>query len=392
LDFKKGTKLLNFITAGESHGIGLAGIIEGVPAGLEIDKHYINAHLNRRQAGYGRSSRMNSADKVEIISGIYQGKTIGSPIAIIIRNDPENQWYHDQDSLENDTLEPVTVPRPGHADLSGYLKYRFGDIRPVMERASARETTMRVALGSIARKFLETLNVIITSHVIRIGHVVLPEIIHCIITKKNIMDISSMADTSPVRCLDEQTTNQMILEIDTAKQNDDTLGGVFEILADGLIPGLGDYTSWNKRINADLAKYISSIPGIKGIEFGDGFQTTGQYGSEVNDQISYENNKGFARNTNHAGGIEGGITNGQRLIIRAAMKPVPTLTKQQKSVDVLSKEIVDAPVYRADICAVPAAGIIAESMTALCLMNAYLDKLGGDSMKEILQRYEQTIM
>jgi len=382
--------LIRFLTAGESHGKGLIGILEGVPAGLEIEAPYIDAQLRRRQAGYGRSERMRMQDdRVEILSGVHHGKTTGAPITLIIENNPDNQWYHEPAPGGQSPLKTAAAPRPGHADLTGYLKYGLYNILDVSERASARETAIRVALGSVARKFLEECGIAIGSHVVRIGKIALTPSVHAQLFKKDIGKILARADASPVRCADRAVSLQMIRAIDKAIKKGDTLGGVIEILVDGLPVGLGSHTSWDKRISADLARYLVSVPGIKAFEIGEGFKSAEVYGSEAQDEIIFRNNR-YRRKTNHAGGIEGGMTNGERLILRVAMKPIPTIGRPLRSVDLKTKKTVAAPVFRADICAVPAAGIVAEAMAALCLMNAWLEKYGGDSMSEILPRIKKS--
>lgn len=382
---------LKFITAGESHGKMLTGIIEGIPAGLTLSSSDINKELSRRQKGYGRGGRMKiESDRAEIISGVRWGKTLGSPISLLIENKDWKNWQKGMSINSEDAgaIQPVTRPRPGHADLAGVLKYGHSDIRNVLERSSARETAMRVAIGAVAKRFLSEFNIQIRSYVLKIGSA---EIVpfNTISEAVQIEELFNKAEESDVRCPDPEVSLKMKQLIDEASNNGDTLGGVFEVAVTGLPPGLGSYIQWDKRLEARLSYAIMGIQAIKAVEIGDGFTLAGRFGSETMDEIFYNSHtKGFYRKSNHAGGIEGGMTNGMPVIIRAVMKPIPTLKKPLKSVDIISKEPFEAAYERSDNCAVPAASVIAESMTALVIADAFLEKFGGDSIKEIKTNYE----
>jgi chorismate synthase len=380
--------MIRYFTAGESHGQALVGILEGLPAGLELSAGDIDRQLARRQMGFGRSGRMKiESDRIEILSGVRLGRTIGSPIALVIRNRDWENWS-DRMAVEPGTVsEKVTLPRPGHADLAGVLKYGFDDIRPVIERSSARETAMRVALGSIARKFLSRFGITIASHVVRIGEVCLDADarIRLVPETKSLESLNDEADASPVRCLDGTASEAMVRAIQSSQQDGDSLGGVFEVLVDGLPPGLGSYTHWDRRLDGVLLQHIGSIQAIKGVEIGDAFDNAALRGSEVHDEIFHDPKKGFYRKTNRCGGLEGGVTTGQRLVIRAAMKPIPTLARPLASVDIVTKEPAAAHRERTDTCSVPAASVVAEAMTALALVSPFLEKFGGDCIDEILR-------
>jgi chorismate synthase len=382
---------LRFLTSGESHGKGLIGILEGIPAGLRISSDDINRELSRRQKGYGRGGRMKiEADRAEIISGVRWGNTIGSPLALLIENKDWKNWQKglSEDIQEMGSIPPVTRPRPGHADLAGVLKYGHSDIRNVLERSSARETAMRVALGAVAKRFLSEFGINIGSYVIQIG-AVRSEIPKPAIGKSEVDELFKRAEESDVRCPDSELTNKMKLLIDDAISRGDTLGGIFEVVVTGLPPGLGSHTHWDKRLEARLSYAIMGIQAIKAVEIGDGFGIAEKPGSETMDEIFYDSKSGlFYRQTNHAGGIEGGMTNGMPIIIRAAMKPIPTLRKPLRSVDIISKEPFEAAYERSDTCAVPAASVIAESVTALVIADAFLEKFGGDSIKETERNYK----
>jgi chorismate synthase len=374
--------MLRFLTAGESHGQTLTAIVEGIPSGLDISAKQINTELKRRQAGYGRGGRMQiESDTAEISSGVRFGKTLGSPITLIIRN---RDWVNWQEKMaveplpEGESFSVITQPRPGHADLAGAIKFRHTDIRNVLERSSARETAARVAVGSVARILLKEFDIKIASCVIAIGEVK----DNTDVTSWPITDIYQASESSLVRCVSPKTTQQMLKEIDKAKDKGDTLGGIFEILIDGLPIGLGNYTQWDTRLDGRLAQAVMSIPAIKGVEFGAGFQGAYLPGSQVHDAIYYEDDK-FCRKTNNAGGLEGGMTNGERLVVRAAMKPIATLMKPLPSVDMVTKEKTAATVERSDVCAVPAAAVIGEAMVAIELCRAMQEKFGGDSLIEM---------
>lgn len=373
--------MLRFLTAGESHGKSLTAVIDGVPSNLEINSEFINAQLRRRQLGYGRGGRMAiESDAVEITGGVRAGKTLGGPLSLIIRNRDWENWRTAMDPEEDNGTEKLTRPRPGHADLSGMLKYDFDDARNVLERASARETAARVAVGAVAKRFLAELEVYVESCVTGIGKAVTPATI-----------ISSggglIADKSGVRCLDANVETAMIAAIDQAAKAGDTLGGTFEIAVFGLPAGIGSYSQWDKRLDARIAKAIISVPAVKGIEFGDGFSLAERPGSEAHDEIFYEAGRGYFRKTNRAGGLEAGMTDGSAVRIRAAMKPIPTLKQKLATVDMGTKKPAEAIHERSDVCAVPAASIVAEAVVAIEIMNAILEKFGGDAMQDIKRAY-----
>lgn len=377
--------MIEFLTAGESHGRCLIGILEGIPSGLMVIENDINRELIRRQKGFGRGSRMEiEEDKVEILSGVRWGKTLGSPIAILIQNKDWSNWEKTM-SVSTDhsgSSSPITRPRPGHADLSGVIKYGHRDIRDVLERSSARETAMRVALGAIAKKLLAEFGIRIISHVIEIGGVKAD-----ITNGLSLEEIEEKAEASDVRCADSKASNMMIQKINEAMEKGDSLGGIIEIIASRPPVGLGSYVQWNKRIDARLTKAIMSIQAIKGVEIGLGFQMADKYGSEVHDQIYYDGSR-FYRKTNRGGGIEGGMTNGEDIILRAVMKPIPTLRKPLKSVDFITKETFEATYERSDVCAVSSAGVVCEAMVALELANAITEKFGEDSLEEMKRNYK----
>ncbi|KUK11048.1 MAG: Chorismate synthase [Clostridia bacterium 41_269] len=371
--------MFRFLTAGESHGPCLTAIIEGIPAGLELSEKAINFQLQRRQRGYGRGKRMElERDRVKITSGVRGGFTLGSPICLVIENKDWENWQDIMAADKSADLEAkkVTAPRPGHADLAGAIKYRHKDMRNVLERASARETAARVAVGAVARIFLEALGININSHVIRIGNVAID------INKIEPHMLSKALD-SPVMCIDSEKAEEMLREIDNAKREGDSLGGIFEVIAENVPPGLGSYAHWDRRLDGRLAQALMSIPGVKGVEFGIGFKAAEKPGSEVHDAIYYNDDRGFYRLTNNAGGLEGGMSNGEPIIARAAMKPIPTLIKSLPSVDIRTKKPVKAAVERSDVCAVPAAAVVGEAVVSIVLAEAVLEKFGGDYMEEI---------
>tara|TARA_B100000029_G_scaffold516539_1_gene630678 strand:+ start:9052 stop:10212 length:1161 start_codon:yes stop_codon:yes gene_type:complete len=377
---------LKFLTSGESHGRGLLGIIDGIPAGLEIDEDYIRVQLARRQMGYGRGGRMKiEKDCAEIWSGVRHGKTIGSPIGLLVHNRDWKNWTKKM-SVEpiEGSIKKITLPRPGHADLAGVEKYGFDDIRNVLERSSARETTMRVALGSVCRKLLEKTGINICSRVTKIHDV---EDTTPLPLKINTKELNKIADKSPVRCINADTEKTMIKVISKAKELGDSVGGVFEVIATGLPYGLGSYTQWDKKLHARISALMLSINAFKGIEIGEGFVGSGKFGSEVHDQIGWNGDK-YIRHSNNAGGIEGGMSNGQPIILRLAMKPIPTLIKPLKSVDINSKKEKDAHKERTDSCAVPAASVIAESMLSFAIADTMLEKFGGDSIEQLISHLE----
>ena len=369
---------INFLTAGESHGKGLLGIIEGIPSGLAISHQYIDFHLSRRQKGFGRGDRMKiEKDQAEMYCGIRLGHTIGAPIGLIIKNLDWTNWKDIMSTdANNQNLEKITLPRPGHADLAGIMKHDFDDIRNVIERSSARETTMRVALGSICRKLLEECNIHVASYVMQI-HDIKDESL----APNTIETINKIADESLVRVLNKNIENKIINKIKEAQQKGDTVGGEFRVLVSGAPYGLGSYSSWNKKLNAKLSEAICSINAIKGVYFG-AENAPNAFGSELHDEIGYDNNT-YTRMHNNAGGIEGGMSNAQPIIINASMKPLSTLTKPLKSIDIKSKKEKLAHKERTDSCAVPAAAIVAESMVCIVIADAILDKFGGDSMNQL---------
>ena len=372
---------IKFLTAGESHGKGLLGILDGIPAGLKIEKEYIDIQLGRRQMGYGRGGRMKiEKDQVEIWSGIRLGETIASPIGLIVRNKDWENWK-DKMSIGVPEKKPkkVTLPRPGHADLAGVEKFGFDDIRNVLERSSARETTMRVALASVCRKLLNEIGVNVASRVIQIHNITdtsdIPK-------SMSANEINDLADNSPLRCLDKNKEREMIDIIDQAKQNGDSVGGIFEVFATGLPYGLGSYSQWDRKLQSKITSMLMSVNAFKSIEIGQGLSSGEKFGSEVHDEIGWDG-KNYKRFSNNAGGIEGGMSNAMPIIARVAMKPIPTLIKSLRSVDIHTKEKKDAHKERTDSCAVPAASIIAESMMCIVLADVILEKFGGDSLKQL---------
>lgn len=375
-----------FTTAGESHGKALVAIVEGLPAGLPIDVEKIDHELWRRQQGYGRGGRMKiETDTVEILSGVRHGKTLGSPIALMIKNDDFVHWQDVMSSQELET-EPknprlVKRPRPGHADLAGGQKYGARDLRNILERASARETAARVACGALAKQLLFAFGVEIKSHVIQLGGA--PETA----LSKTWEEITAIPGDSPLNCADTEAQEAMIELIDKAKQDGDTLGGIFEVVAKNLPVGLGSHTSWNEKLDGRIAQAFMSIHAVKAVELGTGVENAGKPGSQVHDEIFHDGNK-FSRSTNRAGGLEGGITNGEELRVRGYLKPISTLRKALHSVDIDTKAEDLAAFERSDITAVPAAGVIGESMLAIVLANSMREKFGGDSVEEMKRNFE----
>ncbi|KRT74351.1 MAG: chorismate synthase, chorismate synthase [Candidatus Rokubacteria bacterium CSP1-6] len=375
-----------FLTAGESHGEALVAVIDGVPAGLSLTEANINEDLARRQKGYGRGGRMKiERDRVHLTSGVRWGLTLGSPITLTI---PNLDWENWKATMSVGPPEPgaaakqITRPRPGHADLAGAMKYGHRDIRNVLERSSARETTARVAVAGVAKKLLGEFGIQILSHVVEIGGIRGGEL------DLPWAEIQRRAEASEVRCADGEAERRIIEAIDDAKAKGDTLGGIFEVVALGCPVGLGSYVQWDRRLDGRLAQAFCAIQAIKGVEVGLGFETARRPGSQVHDEILYDADAGFKRTTNNAGGLEGGVTNGQPVVVRAAMKPLSTLRTPLRSVDVATKEAVEAVVERSDVCAVPAAGIVGEAMMAIVLAQAFLEKFGGDSLEEIRRNYD----
>ena len=382
--------MIRFLTAGESHGRGLVVILEGIPAGLSLDLDAINHELKRRQGGYGRGRRMViESDRAEILSGVRRGETIGGPIAMTIQNRDWTNWQHTM-SLEADPAEDaggahratVTRPRPGHADLAGIAKYDRGDIRDILERASARETAARVAAGAIARQLLAAAGVQLTSHVFAVGSNRLPED-----TVVSFAQVSALPHDAPLRCVDTALEARMIAEIDAAREAGDTIGGAFEVIATGVPPGLGSYIQWDRKLDGRLAQALMSIPAIKAVGIGLGPAAAYRPGSRVHDELIPDDTgaraTGIGRPTNNAGGLEGGVTNGEDLRVSAWMKPISTLMKPLRSVDVTTMTEAAAAIERSDVCAVPAAAVVGEAMVALILADALVDKFGGDSMTEL---------
>jgi chorismate synthase len=367
-----------FVTAGESHGPGLTAIVEGLPAGLELTPDAIDRDLARRQLGHGRGGRMKiEKDRAEVVAGVRHGRTLGSPVALRVENRDYRNWEERMNPWPVDgEVEEVHLPRPGHADLAGVLKYGHSDVRNVLERASARETAARVAAGALAKAFLRAFGVEVLSHVTRIGTVTAPE--RDDLSPEDFEGV----DESPVRCLDSAASEAMVAEIDAARKANESLGGVFEVRAFGLVPGIGSHVSWEERLDARLAGAVMSIQAMKGVGIGDGFELAGRVGSQAHDEIFWSEERGFFRETNRAGGVEGGMTTGDPLVVRAAMKPLPTLTKPLRSVDLATKEPAQALRERTDSCTVPAAGVVGEAMVALVLAAAYREKLGGDHIDD----------
>jgi chorismate synthase len=369
-----------FVTAGESHGPGLTAIVEGMPAGLELDRAALDSDMARRQLGHGRGGRMKiESDAVEIRSGVRHGRTLGSPIAILVANRDYANWEDRMSPWPVDAeVEEVHLPRPGHADLTGLQKFGHGDVRNVLERASARETAARVAAGSIARAFLGALGISVHSHVMQIGSVRAPE--REDLAPSDFDDV----DDDPVRCLESETSDAMVEEIDRLRKANESLGGSFEVRAFGLVPGLGSHVSWEEKLDGRLAQAIVSIQSIKGVTIGPAWEVSGRPGSEAHDEIFYSQERGYFRETNRAGGLEGGMTNGQPLVVRAAIKPISTLTKPLRSVDTETKQPAEALRERTDSTVVPAAAVVGEAMVCLTLAAAYREKFGGDHIDDVL--------
>ena len=390
-------KRLSFRTAGESHGRGLVAILEGLPAGLSLEMaRDVDPELKRRQGGYGRGRRMQiESDRAELISGVRLGETIGSPLALIIWNRDAENWKEAMSPLPPDpdgnpkALRSLYLPRPGHADLVGLLKYDRRDTRDILERASARETAARVACGAVCKKLLADFGITIGSHVTSIGSVEarvpdeLPE------------DLNAMVDPSPLRTLDDEAASLMIAAIDQAKEEGDTLGGIFEVVVRGLPAGLGSYVSYDTKLDGRLAGAIMSIQAIKGVEIGVGFEGARRPGSRVHDPIVIDESAGRAggigRSSNRAGGLEGGVTTGEPLVVRGAMKPISTLRKRLPSIDMRDGSPADAAVERSDVCAVPAAAVVGEAMVTLVVADAFLEKFGGDAMSEVRRNFESYV-
>ncbi len=369
-----------FTTAGESHGPGLVTIVEGLPAGLRLDRETLDYDMARRQLGHGRGGRMKiETDSVEIRTGLRHGYTLGSPIAALVANRDYKNWDERMNPwpIEGEIPE-ITLPRPGHADLTGMWKYNQTDLRNILERASARETAARVAAGAIARAFLTELGVTVRSHVTRIASVEAPE--------RHDLEPSDFdgVDDDPVRCLDADTSARMVEEINVLRKKNESLGGTFEVRVFGLIPGLGSHVSWEDRLDGRLAQAICSIQSIKGASIGEAWDVASRPGSEAHDEIFWSEERGWYRETNHAGGLEGGMTNGEPLSVRAAIKPISTMTKPLRSVDIKSKEAAKAHKERTDSTVVPAAAVVGEAMVCLVLAKCYREKFGGDHIDDVI--------
>jgi chorismate synthase len=370
---------LRVVTAGESHGPGLTCVVEGLPAGLELDREAIDRDMARRQLGHGRGGRMKiERDSAQVTSGVRHGRTLGGPIALRVDNRDYANWEERMNPWPVEAAVPeVHLPRPGHADLAGVMKYGFTDVRNVLERASARETAARVAGGALARAFLRDLGVEVVSHVTQIGAVRAPE--------RGDLGLPAFAgvDDSPVRCLDPEVSAAMVEEINVLRKRNESIGGIFELRAFGLVPGLGSHVSWEQRMDGRIGGAMLSIQALKGVGIGDGFDLAGRPGSEAHDEIFYDEQRGYHRLTNRSGGIEGGMTTGEPVVVRCAMKPIPTLTKPLRSVDIATREPAQALRERTDSCVVPAAGVVGEAMLAIVLASAYREKFGGDHMDDV---------
>ena len=369
-------------TAGESHGPGLTCILEGLPAGLEIHRETIDRDLERRQLGHGRGGRMKiETDRCEVSAGIRHGRLLGGPVAIQVANRDYENWEERMNPWPVDgEVPPVVLPRPGHADLVGAWKYGTQDIRDILERASARETTARVAGGALCREFLRSVGVELRSHVVQIGTVTVAERDSGLVLE----DLDGV-DEDPVRCADPQASAAMVEHINVQRKANESIGGVFEVAAFGLVPGLGSHVSWESRLDGRIAGAVCSIQAVKGASLGDGWDLPSTPGSGAHDEIFFSEERGYYRETNHSGGLEGGMTTGEPLIVRGAMKPLPTLTKPLRSVDISTREPAEALRERTDSCTVPAAGVVAEAMVALVLADAYREKFGGDSIEDVHQ-------
>ena len=379
-----------YTTAGESHGPGLVAIVEGLPAGLEVDREALDREMARRQLGHGRGGRMKiESDSVEVRAGVRHGRTLGSPVALLVANRDYENWEERMNPWPVESaVEEVHLPRPGHADLAGLLKFGHTDVRNVLERASARETAARVAAGGVAKAFLSALGVSVHSQVLRIGGVSAPAP-----DDLGPEDFGGV-DDSPVRCLDAEAGEAMVAEIDRLRKANESLGGIFEVRAFGLVPGLGSHASWETRLDGRLAHALVSIQAVKGVSIGEAWEVAGRPGSEAHDEIFWSEERGYHRQTNRAGGVEGGMSNGEALVVQAALKPISTLTKPLRSVDTETKQPAEALRERTDSAVVPAAGVVGEAMVALTLARCYREKFGGDHIDDVLaarDAYERRI-
>ena len=382
--------MLRFYTTGESHGQALVAILAGLPAGLNVNFEYVDRELKRRMGGYGRGGRMKiESDRAQFLSGVRHGETIGSPVTILIENHDWKNWS--QAMAVESTAEaraqyrPLLQPRPGHADLAGCLKYNFRDARYVLERASARETAARVAVGALAKLFLREFGIEVASHVIRVGHVALEG------RAVEFDEILALRDREDVvlSCVDAEIEARMKQEVDQATEDRDSVGGVFEVVTRGVPPGLGSTAQWDQRLDGQLAQAVASIQAVKAVEVGDGVEIAGRFGSEVHDEIGYDRERTrFTRKSNRAGGIEGGMSNGETIVVRGYLKPISSLRRPLESVNFESRESVKASYERSDVCVVPAAGVAAEAMVGLILARAFLEKFGGDSVQETRRNFQ----
>jgi chorismate synthase len=378
---------MRYLTAGETHGPQLTAIVEGLPSHLPLTSEPINEQLARRQKGYGRGKRMQiEKDTVQIVGGVRHGKTTGAPIALVVENKDWKAWttvMSVEDVEEgSEGKRRINRPRPGHADLNGGLKYNHRDLRNVLERSSARETTMRVAVGAIGRQLLAQFGIKVASQVIRIGEIEVER------RELPIDELIRITEESPVRVTDKDAEAKMIAAIDKAKEDGDTLGGIVEVIVEGVPPGLGSHVQWDRKLDGRIAQAVVSIQAFKGVEFGIGFEAAARRGSKVHDEILYSQGRGFYRGSNRAGGFEGGMTTGEPIVVRGVMKPISTLYKPLQSVDIDTKEPFTAQVERSDTCAVPAAGVIMENLVAWEVAQAFMEKFGGDSLEEIRANYE----
>lgn len=381
--------MLRFFTAGETHGPALTVVVDGLPAGLKVERAAIDRELKRRQGGYGRGGRMKiESDAVEVLGGIRHGSTLGGPVSLLIRNLDYANW---QDVMSPDP-QPASAkerrrlerPRPGHADLAGALKYSTDDLRDVLERASARETASRVAGGALAKTLLKAVSIQVRSHVVRIGSAAIDE------ARAVPWEQLEVAESSSVRCVDPQASQRMVAVIDDAKRRGDTVGGSFEVVARGVPPGLGSFAQWDRRLDGRIGQALMSIPAVKAVAIGSGFTSGETPGSAFHDEILHDGELGFVRPSNHAGGIEGGVSNGEDLRAKAVVKPIPTLLMPLRSVDIRTKEPKTASIERSDTCVVPAAGVVGEAMLAFVVADALLEKFGGDSLPELLDHIAAT--
>jgi chorismate synthase len=380
---------LRVVTAGESHGPGLTCVVEGLPAGLEVDREAVNRDMARRQLGHGRGGRMKiEKDTAEVTAGVRHGRTLGGPVALSVVNRDYANWEERMNPWPVEAAVPeVHTPRPGHADLAGVMKFGFTDVRNVLERASARETAARVAGGGLAKAFLRAVGVEVVSHVTQIASVRAPERAY------GLADFAAV-DESPVRCLDAEAGRAMVEEINVLRKRNESLGGVFEVRAYGLVPGVGSHVSWEERLDGRIGLAMLSIQSVKGCGIGDGFDLAGRPGSEAHDEIFHSDERGWYRETNRSGGLEGGMTTGEPLIVRCAAKPLPTLTKPLRTVDISTHEPAQALRERTDSAVVPAAGVVGEAMLAIVLAGAYRDKFGGDHIDDVraaIEAYERRI-